>query len=539
MDSKDYCGVSQTAQSGHRGTAYSNGNAPMNTDGILTTMWGCPVAHNKNSLTAGPHGPVMLQDTYLMEKIKQFSTEKTPPRVVHALGCGAAGTFTVTSTEITKYTKAKLFSEIGKKTPVAVRMSGTFTEQGEADLVRDLRGFACKFKTEEGIWDLMTINTPVFNCRDMKIGPDAVHAFKRDPRSGLWNPAQSWDFVAHHPEAIHQVLMIYGDRVGTPLSFRMMHGFSANTYSFLNSENKRFWVRFHLCSQQGTKGFNVNQAKLMCGEDPNFLQRDLKEAIEKGDFPKWKLCVQLMTEEEGYKNPFTFDCTKVWSKKDYPLIEIGILELNKNPVDHFTEVESIAFSPARIVPGIGFSPDKLLQGRLLIYDDTQQHRLGPNFKQMPINAPLNEVNSNYYISGPMNMQTRAKFPHYDGSVFGFQKLDTSNVEPPMKVDGPVGFYDMPYEGTDADWYEQPREFLRVCPETEKKNLCFNIAASLMKIPIPEIPNMMMAHFTKIDPTFAATIKNFMQEKINRSIPLTDGEKVLQAADISLGIKNVV
>lgn len=533
--STQYSGVGTSAIS-DGATAYNTATVtgPLSNTGTLTTMLGCPVAHNKNSLTAGPTGPVQLQDVYLLEKVTQFAREKIPPRVVHSLGCGASGTFTVTN-DITKYSKAKVFSMVGKKTPVAVRFSGTFTEQGEADTMRDLRGFACKFKTEEGVWDLMTINTPVFNCRDMKLGPDAVHAMKRDPRSGLWNGTQNWDFVAKHPEALHQMMMIWTDRVGTPISFRYIHGFGCNTYSFINEANERHWVKFHLVSQQGTGGFTVNQAKLVAGEDPNFLQRDLKEAIERGDYPKWKLCVQIASEKFGYEHPWVFDCSKAWSHHDFPLIEVGVLELFKNPVDHFTEVEEIAFSPANRVPGISFSPDKLLQGRLLIYDDTQTHRLGPNHKFIPINAPLSEPNTNYTGGGQHQVHIRAKYPHYYGSILGGPQTRESDREPPMMVDGPVDYYDFPGEGSDFDYYEQPRKFWNVLSQADKTNLCYNLGNSLSKCH-QEVASMILAHFTKIDNKFGIEVKSVMADKLSGVIPLTEAEKVVLATNALMAKK---
>jgi catalase len=475
----------------------------------------------KNSLTAGPHGPVVLQDTVLLEKTSKFTREKIPPRNVHALGTGAFGTFTVTN-DISKYSKAKLFSQVGKTTNIFVRFSGVFTELGEADTQRDARGFAIKFDTEEGIWDLLAINTPVFNVRDMKQGPDAVHAFKRDPRTGDWNPSQTWDYAVNHPESFHQVLMMYTDRGGTPLSYRFMHSYGCNTFSLINSNNERVWVKFHIISPHGEKGLNSVQAKLIAGEDPNWLSTDLREAINRGDYPTWRFCCQIMTEEEGYRNPIAFDCTKAWSHKDYPLIDIGTITLNKNPIDHFTQVEQSAFSPARVPPGIGFSPDKLLQGRLLIYDDAQYHRIGPNFKQLPINRPHNVEPNTMYVGGNMHLDVKEKFPHYFPSSFGGPNLDPSKAELPLRCDGPVNFYDYPLEGTDADYYDQPGEFYRLMISADKINTCYNIATSLEKVS-KEIVEKVLPHLYKIDNHLGQTVEELWKSKLEGTAKRTDAE----------------
>lgn len=491
-----------------------------------TRMTGCPIAHNKNSLTAGLHGPVLLQDDLLLEKITQFTREKIPARNVHALGCGAHGTFTVTH-DISKYTKANLFSKVGEKFDVFVRFSGIFTEQGEADTVRDPRGFAIKFYTKEGNWDLLGINTPVFNLRDAKIGPDAIHAFKRDPRTGEWNPLQSWDFIVNHPESLHQVLMLYSDRGGTPMSYRHMHGYGCNTFSFINSQGNRFWVKFHILSPLGAKGLTVSQAKIIAGEDPNFLSRDLREAIERKDFPKWRFCCQIMPEEEGYQNDFAFDPTKVWKHKDYPLIDVGELELNRNPVDYFSEVEQVAFSPLNVVPGISYSPDKLLQGRLLIYDDAQHHRIGPNFKQLEINKPRGiEINNNCALGGNMQLDTRNKFPHYYPSNFGGPQPNQKYLDPPLRCDGPADFYDYPNEGTDEDYYRQPSDFVKLLSEKDRENLCLNIAISLGKASDEDLVNQVISHLCKIDQTFGKRVEKLVNRRNESLENKTESERMV-------------
>jgi len=490
----------------------------------LTKMTGCPVAHNKNSLTCGPHGPVVLSDHHLLEKLTQFDREKIPARNVHALGTGCYGHLTITN-DISRYTRAKLFSKVGKKTDLFVRFSGIFTEQGDPDTNRDPRGFALKFYTEEGNWDLLAINTPVFNVRDAKVGPDAIHAFKRDPRTGMYNPTQTWDFVANHPESLHQTLMIYTDRDGTPASFRHMHSYGVHTFSLINIEGRRHWVKFHLISEQGTKGLTQKQAKLIAGEDPNFLQRDLREAIIRGDYPKWKFCIQVMPEDEGYKNPGTFDPTKVWKHTDYPLIEVGVVELNKNPIDYFAEVEQVAFSPANLVPGIGLSPDKLLQGRLLIYDDTQHHRIGPNFKQLYINRPRVEPRE-MMVGGNMNIEVKNKFPHYWPNSFHGYEPDPSYIEPPMRVDGNMDFYDYPGEGTHEDFYAQSKDFLDKLIREDKQHLIDNIASSLEKVTSQEVIRKVLDHMIKIDRDFGMMIETLLRDRVTGKVQKTEAELVV-------------
>jgi len=482
----------------------------------MTKATGCPVAQDKNSMTSGPMGPVVVSDVHLLEKLMQFNREKTPPRNVHALGQGCYGTFTVTN-DITQYTCADLFSQVGKKTDLFARFSGVFTEQGEADTVRDPRGFAIKWYTDEGNWDLLAINTPVFAVRDAKVGPDNIHAFKRDPRNGCWHPTQVWDFVATHPEGLHQTAMLYTDRTGTPMSYRTMNAYGCHTYSLINRNKERFWVKFHILSMQGVKGFNMNQAKIVAGEDPNFLNRDLLQAIDQGNFPRWRFCIQVMPEEQGYKNPFFFDATKVWSHKEFPLIDVGVIEMNRNVTDYHAEVEQVAFSPATLVPGIGLSPDKLLQGRLLIYDDTQYHRLGPNYKQIPVNRPRNVTcpfARAMYNGGAMHMEVSNKFPHYYPNSFTEKSVhpDPKYMEPPLKSTGDAGFYDFPNEGSNEDYYSQVAAFWNVLDNVQKSNMCENIAASLEKVYKPEIVTKMMTHFGKCDPAWAQMIQTKLNER---------------------------
>jgi len=471
----------------------------------LTRATGAPIGCPYRSLTAGANGPVLLQDVDLLEKIQSFAREKIPARNVHALGTGAYGTLTMTN-DVSKYSCAKVFKK-GTKTNLFARMSGIFTEQGDSEAFRDPRGFAIKFYTEEGIWDLLAINTPVFNARDMKVGPDGVHAFKRDPRTGLWNPTQTWDFINNHPESLFQALMIYSDDYGTPSSYRTMNAFGCNTFSMVNDQGERFWVKFHILSETGLKGFDLDESKRISGEDPNALSRDLHNAIEDGSFPRWKFAFQAMPEKDGYEKSYAFDCTKIWSREDYPLIDLGVIELNRNPINYFAEVEQVAFSPANVVPGIGFSPDKLLQGRLMLYDDTQTHRIGPNYKQIPINRPTCPLHTPYY-GGSHQQEVIDKFPLYTPSHYKELSSYSRRFELPVKCDGPADYYQLPHEGTDQDYYEQPRLYYNSLTDQQKCNLSRNLADTLEKIP-SDVVEKTLNHLFQIDNTLADRVKELL------------------------------
>ena len=368
-------------------------------DHRFTRANGAPVADNVNIETAGPRGPALLQDIWLIEKLAHFDREVIPERRMHAKGSGAYGTFTVTG-DITGFTKAKVFAEIGKQTPVFLRFSTVAGERGAADAERDIRGFAVKFYTEEGNWDLVGNNTPVFFFRDPLRFPDLNHAVKRDPRTGMRSSQNNWDFWTLLPEALHQVTIVMSDR-GLPRGYRHMHGFGSHTFSFISEAGERTWVKFHLRTHQGIENLTDDEAEALVGKDRESSQRDLFEAIERGDFPRWTVSVQVMTDEQAKAFRFNpFDLTKVWPKGQFPLIEAGVLELNRNPDNVFAEVEQAAFTPANIVPGIGVSPDKMLQARLFSYGDAQRYRLGVNFNHIPVNAPKCPFHS-YHRDGAM------------------------------------------------------------------------------------------------------------------------------------------
>jgi len=470
--------------------------------GTLTLDNGAPVADNQNSLTAGPNGPVLV-DPVLFEKSAGFNRERIPERVVHAKGSGAYGTFTVTK-DITKYTRAKIFSEVGKKTPMLARFSTVGGEKGSADTARDPRGFALKFYTEEGNWDLVGNNTPVFFVRDPLKFSDFIHTQKKDPRTNFGNNTPQWDFWSLCPESLHQVLILFSDR-GTPVGYRHMNGYGSHTFSLINAKNERVYVKFHFKTEQGIKNFTPAEATRMAGVDADFATRDLYESIEKKQFPRWKLYIQVMTEAEAEKRIEAFDLTKVWPHKEFPLIEVGVMELNQNPTNYFQEIEQSAFSPAHVVPGIGFSPDKMLQGRMVSYADAHRYRVGSNYQLLPVNAPRCPMN-NYNQDGLMQYQIRSGFPNYQPNSLGGPADVPSLVEPPLKITGAAARYD-PKQGRDpkADLYQQPGNLFRLFKADEQVRLAENLAASFAGVP-ERIFRKNLEHFRQIDPKLAELVE---------------------------------
>ena len=464
---------------------------------VLTTVAGIPVSDNQNSLTAGERGPTLIQDHYLLEKLAHFNRERIPERVVHAKAAGAHGTFTVTN-DITKYTKAKIFSKVGKKTPMFGRFSTVAGEKGSADTVRDVRGFALKFYTEEGNWDMVGNNTPVFFIRDAIKFPDFIHTQKRDPQTNCKNDTMQWDFWSQVPESLHQLTILFSDR-GIPQGVPFMNGYSSHTYSFINAKNERFWVKFHFKTQQGIKCFTQEEADKIVACDPDFATRNLFETIEKKKYPKWKFYAQVMPEEEAetYRwNPF--DLTKVWPHQDYPLIEVGEIELNKNPDNYFAEVEQSAFSPGNVVPGISFSPCKMLQARIFAYADAHRYRLGANFERLPINKPRVPVNS-YQRDGSMRFDDNGGASvNYEPNSFDGPVEDHSYAEPPLKISGNADHYEQK-RGVDDD-YVQPGNLFRLMPKDEQKRLIKNIVGTLEKVP-KNIQKKMVEHFTRADKAY--------------------------------------
>lgn len=439
---------------------------------------GNPIADNENISTAGKMGPALLENVWMLEKLAHFNRERIPERVVHAKGSGAFGDFVVTH-DISKYTKASVFAGIGKRTPMLARFSTVAGERGAADTERDVRGFALKFYTDEGNWDLVGNNTPVFFIRDPLKFPDFIHTQKRDPKTNMRSNTAMWDFWSLSPESLHQVMILMSDR-GIPKGFRHMHGFSSHTYSFINAKNERFWVKFHFRTQQGIANYTNAEAAQVIAHDREASQRDLFENIEKGNFPKWTMHIQIMPEAEAthYRvNPF--DLTKVWSHKDYPLIEVGYFELNRNPENYFAEIEQAAFNPANKVEGIGFSPDKMLQGRLFAYGDAHRYRLGVNAESLPVNRPRVTVD-NYHRDGHMRFDDNGGASvNYEPNSFNGPADDNRYSEPPLKIDGDAMAYN---NRVDTDYYTQPGDLFRLMPEDEKIRTISNIFEALEGVP---------------------------------------------------------
>jgi catalase len=454
---------------------------------------GAPVADNVNVQTAGPRGPVLLQDIWLLEKLAHFDREVIPERRMHAKGSGAYGVFRVTH-DISLYSKAKLFAQVGKEIPAFVRFSTVAGERGAADAERDIRGFAVKLYTEEGNWDIVGNNTPVFFFRDPLRFPDLNHAVKRDPRTGLRSPDNNWDFWTALPEALHQVTIVMSER-GIPRSYRTMHGFGSHAFSMVNAAGERVWVKFHFVSQQGIENLTDEAAANVIGRDRESHGRDLYESIERGDFPRWKLCIQVMNEAQASShrhNPF--DLTKVWPKAEFPLLEVGELELNRNPENVFAEVEQAAFSPANVVPGIGFSPDKMLQARLFSYGDAQRYRLGVNFGQIPVNQPRCPFHS-YHRDGAMRVDGNlGGTPSYFPNRHGEWADHPSAAEPALHLTGDAQHWD---HRVDDDHWQQPGNLFRMMTPAQREALCANTARSMQGVTI-EVQRRHVANCRKAD-----------------------------------------
>lgn len=465
----------------------------------LTTSAGNPISDNQNSITAGRRGPVLMQDYQLIEKLAHQNRERIPERVVHAKGWGAKGTFTVTN-DITQYTKASIFSEVGKKTDMISRFSTVAGEQGAADAERDVRGFSLKFYTDEGNWDLVGNNTPVFFVRDPYKFPDFIHTQKRHPQTNLRSPEAMWDFWSLSPESLHQVTILMSDR-GLPVAPMYMNGYGSHTYSFINADNERFWVKFHFKTQQDHKHHTNEEAKKVVGESRESYQEELFGAIEEGNYPRWDLKVQIMPEEDAEKTDYNpFDLTKVWPHGDYPLIDVGVLELNENAQNYFTEIEMAAYSPSNIVPGISFSPDKMLQARIFSYADAHRYRLGTHYEALPVNQPKSEVN-HYHKDGAMRF-----FNNFHDNPDAFYEPNSKNgpvedsnfAEPPLKISGDADRYNH-REGNDD--YTQPGNLFRLFNDEQKQRL-FNNIADAMEGVSEEIIQRQLVHFHKADPEYA-------------------------------------
>ena len=482
----------------------------------LTTAHGQPIADNQNSLTAGPRGPLLIQDFQLLEKMATFNRERVPERVVHAKGSGAFGALTITH-DITQYTKAKVFAHIGKQTPMLVRFSTVAGERGAADAERDVRGFAMKFYTEDGNWDLVGNNTPVFFVRDAYKFSDFIHTQKRDPKTNMRSATAMWDFWSLSPESLHQVTILMSDR-GLPQGYRFVHGFGSHTYSFINANNERFWVKFHFKTQQGIKNWSNAEAAQVVGQDRESSQNDLFNAIERGDYPRWKLKIQVMPEVEAETyaiNPF--DLTKVWPHADYPLIDVGYFELNRNPENYFAEIEQASFEPSNIVPGIGFSPDKMLQARIMSYADAHRYRIGVNYASLPVNHPHAEVNT-YHRDGHMRFDSNfGGAVNYEPNSVGGPVENKQYAEPPLKVSGDADRYD---HRVGNDDYTQPGNLFRLMSADQKEQLFSNVHDAMQGVP-ERIVARQLVHFYKADPAYGAGVAAKMGMDINQIVPLTN------------------
>ena len=467
----------------------------------MTTTGGNPIADNQNSLSAGPRGPLLLQDYQLIEKLAHQNRERIPERVVHAKGSGAFGTLTITH-DITKYTKAAIFSQVGKKTDMLLRFSTVAGERGAADAERDVRGWALKFYTDEGNWDLVGNNTPVFFVRDPLKFPDFIHTQKRHPRTNMRSATAMWDFWSLSPESLHQVTILMSDR-GLPLSYRHTNGYGSHTYSLINAAGERFWVKFHFKTRQGIKTMTNREGEQVIAKDRESSQKDLYEAIERGDFPQWDMQIQVMAEEDAEKCAFNpFDLTKVWPHAAYPVIPVGVLELNRNPENYFQEIEQSAFSPSNIVPGISFSPDKMLQARIFSYADAHRYRVGTWYEALPVNRPKSAVN-HYHLDGSMNAgYSTSSSAYYEPNSFNGPSESDRFAEPALKISGDVDRWNH-RDGNDD--YTQPGDLFRLMNPSQQQQLFSNIAEAMQGVP-QEIIDRQLVHFDKVDPAYGAGVR---------------------------------
>ena len=470
------------------------------TNNRLTTSWGAPVGDNQNSMTAGSRGPVLIQDVHLLEKLAHFNRERVPERVVHAKGSGAHGYFEVTN-DISKYTKAKLFNGVGKRTPMFIRFSTVAGELGSADTVRDPRGFAVKFYTEDGNYDIVGNNTPIFFIRDAIKFPDFIHTQKRHPQTHLKNPNAVWDFWSHSPESLHQVTYLMGDR-GIPVTLRHMNGYGSHTFKWINAEGEGVWIKYHFKTDQGVKNLDPTVAEKLAGANPDYHTEDLYNAINNGDFPSWTLYVQIMPLEDANTYRYDpFDVTKIWSHKDYPLIEVGRMVLDRNPENYFAEVEQATFSPGTLVPGVDVSPDKMLQGRLFAYGDAHRYRVGANHNQLPINRPRTEVDNNQR-DGNMTINNGKKPEvYYEPNSYNGAIETCENKQAAFPVSGVAE--SVPYDHNDH--YTQAGDLFRLMSEEERARTIFNIVGSMKSVDKDEIKLRQIGHFYKADPELGTRV----------------------------------
>lgn len=478
----------------------------------LTTESGAAVSDNQNSQTAGATGPVLLQDQHLIEKLARFNRERIPERVVHAVGSGAYGNFTVTNPEIAGLTRMSMMSEAGKETEVFVRFSTVAGSKGAPDAVRDPRGFAVKFYTEDGNWDLTGNNTPVFFIRDPLKFPDFIHSQKYDPHTNRQEADNVWDFFSLSPEATHQFTWLFGDR-GLPASWRHMNGYGSHTFQWVNASSERHWVKFHFKTDQGIRCNTAEEAARVAGENPEHHQQDLYEAIERGDFPSWTLKVQVMpdTDAAGYRiNPF--DLTKVWPHGDYPLIEVGRMTLNRTPLNYFADVEQSAFDPGHMVPGVGPSPDKMLQARLFSYGDAHRYRLGVNHTRLPVNSPRGcpfDHGQNYGRDGAMRFDANGgRSVNYEPNSFNGPAQTGEPLYGGMETGGLSGAYGA--EIREVDDFAQAGDLYRLMSSDERERLVRAIAGSLSQVQCGDIGDGIVErsveHFRRADPSYGHRVE---------------------------------
>jgi catalase len=515
--------MAENTGNGSKPNGHVNGDAPQ-----MTTTSGRPVGDNQNSVTAGPRGPILMQDYLLFEKMAHFNRERVPERVVHAKGSGAYGTFTVTH-DISRYTTAKLFSKVGNQCEMFARFSTVGGEKGSADTARDPRGFALKFYTEEGNWDMVGNNTPIFFIRDpLKFG-DFIHTQKRCPQSNLKSPTMMWDFWSLSPESLHQVSFLMSDR-GTPDGYRHMDGFSSHTFSLINGKNELVYVKWHFKTAQGIKNLTAQQAEELAGSDPDYAQRDLFHSIEKGNFPQWNVKIQVMPESEVDKFQFNpFDLTKVWPHKQYPLIDVGVMELNRNPLNYHAEVEQAAFNPVNIVPGMGYSPDKMLQGRLISYPDAHRYRIGVNYESLPVNKARCPVHT-YHRDGSMRFDDNGgATPNYEPNSFGGPKQDAKYIERPEQLDGAAARYNH-REDKNQDDYAQVGRFWEILSTEDRQHLVENIAGGLGQTS-HEIQQRQLAHFYRAHKDYGAAVEKALKEAKNQ---LPEAQHEPEMAEVGIG-----
>lgn len=466
----------------------------------MTTTAGNPISDNQNSITAGERGPVLMQDYQLIEKLAHQNRERIPERVVHAKGSGAFGVLEITE-DISKYTKAKVLQK-GEKTKMLLRFSTVAGERGAADAERDVRGFALKFYTKEGNWDLVGNNTPVFFIRDAYKFPDFIHTQKRHPHSNLRSNTAAWDFWSLSPESLHQVTILMSDR-GIPKSYRHVNGYGSHTYSLINTSGERFWVKFHFKTLQGIQTLTNSEAEAIVAKDRESNQRDLFENIQAGNFPKWSFEIQIMTNEQAKNSSFNpFDLTKVWPHKDYPMIKVGVMTLNENPKNYFNEIEQASFSPSNVVSGISFSPDKMLQARIFSYPDAHRYRVGTHYEMLPVNRPIVEVNT-YHADGSMNFEIKEPTDaYYEPNSFGGAVENASFAEPAFETGDMADRYNHRIENDD---FSQPRALFELMSDYQKEQLFSNIAESMNGVP-KNIIDRQLALFEQVHTDYAFGVK---------------------------------